>query len=505
MCDFLWINFKRKSVLIKLLTKVLFVFLLFFCLLFAYIFVDLKGPEPDPYTSPTTINDITQLNSIEVDRVITPTSIEDIVTAIKTTSGPISIGGGRYSQGGQTAYPDSLHLDMRAFNKVLNLDVAQKQITVQSGITWRDLQEVIDPQNLSVKIMQTYANFTIGGSLSVNVHGRYIGEGPIIRSVESIKLVTADGEIKDASATENSEMFYSAIGGYGGIAVIAEVTLNLVDNVKVKRVTQKMTLHEYAEYFSNNIRNDESIVFHNADIYPPNFMDIRSVSWIKTDEELTIKQRLIAKNKDYTWQPKLAEFVADSNFGKWLRQYVLEPVLYSFDAVQWRNYEASYDVNELEPKSRRTHTYALREYFVPVESFDRFAIEMADIFKRHNANIINVSVRHALPDSGSLLAWARTEVFAFVVYYRQGISNGAQQEVKLWSQEMINAAIAEQGAYYLPYQLNATTEQFMNAYPNYQQFFELKQKVDPNYRFRNKLWQQHFEVYKNAISDLKYE
>lgn len=493
MLSTFWNLALKGCLLLKFIIRIIVGFLLLFALLVAYIFVDLNGNVPSTQSPPNIVNDITQLNPIEVTRVIQPTSIEDIVGAMQSSTGPISIGGGRFSQGGQIAYPDSIHLDMRAFNKVLNLDTIKRQVTIQSGITWRDLQEVIDPQNLSIKIMQTYANFTVGGSLSVNVHGRYIGEGPIIRSVESIKLITADGAIINASPSNNSELFYAAIGGYGGIAVIAEVTLNLVENVKVKRFTKEMNLHEYRNYFVENIRNDENIVFHNADIYPPNFTNIRSVSWLKTDEDLTVEQRLIAKDKKYTWQPKVAEFVAKSNFGKWLRQYVMEPILYSFDAVQWRNYEASYDVNELEPKSRETYTYALREYFVPVENFDSFAAKMADIFQRNNANIVNVSVRHALPDSGSLLAWAKTEVFAFVVYYRQGTSITAQQEVKLWSREIIDVVIEEKGAYYLPYQLHATTEQFLKAYPNANQFFALKQKVDPNYRFRNKLWQLHYK------------
>ena len=481
-------------VVIKLFFKIIASFLLLLGLLVVYIFIDFDDNISPKKEQPTTVNDITQLNPIEVTRVIQPTSIKGIVEAIKSSSGPISIGGGRFSQGGQIAYSDSIHLDMRAFNKVLELDTARKQITVQSGITWRDLQEIIDPENLSIKIMQTYANFTVGGSLSVNVHGRYTGEGPIIRSVESIKLIKANGEILNTSPTENSSLFYGAIGGYGGIAVIAEVTLNLVDNVKVKRYTKTMDVKGYKEHFLANIRHDENVIFHNADIYPPNFTDIRSVSWLNTNEALTVEQRLIPKHKEYTWQPKVAEFVADSNFGKGIRQHILEPILYSFDAVQWRNYEASYDVNELEPSNRAAQTYALREYFVPVDNFDSFAIKMAAIFKKHEANIINVSIRHALPDSGSLLAWARTEVFAFVVYYRQGTSESAQHEVKLWSREIIDAVIEENGAYYLPYQLHATTEQFVKAYPRANDFFELKKKVDPDYRFRNKLWQQHYEV-----------
>lgn len=480
--------------MVKILRNCFLLFVLLTGLLFAYLFIDCDESKPQYQTKPTVVNDITQLNPIEVTRIVQPTTIEDIVGAIQSSSGPISIGGGRFSQGGQIAYPDSIHLDMRAFNKVLALDTANKQVTVQSGITWRDLQEVIDPENLSIKIMQTYANFTVGGSLSVNVHGRYIGEGPIIRSVESIKLIKANGEVVNASPTENSTLFYGAIGGYGGIAVIAEVTLNLADNVKVKRFTDKMTVQDYKDHFSISIRNNENVIFHNADIYPPNFTDIRSVSWRKTNDDLTVEQRLIPKNREYSWQPKVAEFVAGSNFGKWMRQHILEPALYSFDAVQWRNYEASYDVNELEPTNRTAHTYALREYFVPIENFDSFTIKMATIFKKHQANIINVSIRHALPDSGSLLAWAKTEVFAFVVYYRQGTDNAAQQEVKLWSQEMIDAVIEENGAYYLPYQLHATTEQFVKAYPRANEFFELKRKVDPDYRFRNKLWQQHYNT-----------
>lgn len=44
---------------------------------------------------------------------------------------------------------------------------------------WRDLQDHLDPHDLSVRTMQSYANFSVGGSVSVNVHGRYVGHGPI--------------------------------------------------------------------------------------------------------------------------------------------------------------------------------------------------------------------------------------------------------------------------------------------------------------------------------------
>lgn len=461
-------------------------------LLAAYILVDLS---PQQHTLPNqvnVVNDITQLNPIEVSKVIVPTSIADIQHAITATTRHISIGGGRYSQGGQIALEDHLHLDMRDFNHVVSFDPSGREITVQSGIRWRDIQDVIDPEGLSIKIMQSYSNFTVGGSLSVNVHGRYIGEGPIIRSVKSIKVVLADGTVVDASPQQNADVFYGVIGGYGGLAVIAEATLALVPNVKVARETEYMTIAQYAAFFKQQIQTNPNMVFHNADIYPPNYTHVNSISWVKTDKALIVQTRLISRDKDYWWQPKAAKFVADSDVAKWIRQHIVEPIQYSADAVQWRNYEASYDVTELEPKSREIETYALREYFVPVARFDSFSAKMSAIFNAHDVNVLNVSIRHALPDTGSLLAWAREEVFAFVVYYRQGTSAQEQKAVNTWSQEMIDAVIVEGGTYYLPYQLHATTAQFHRAYPRANEFFALKKRLDPNNRFSNKLWQQHY-------------
>ena len=109
----------------------------------------------------------------------------------------------------------------------------RKTIRVQAGIRWCDIQRFVDPHGLAVKIMQTYANFTVGGSLSVNVHGRYLGFGPLVLSVRAIKIVVASGEVIDASPTQNSELFYGAIGGYGCLGVIVEAELDLADNTRV--------------------------------------------------------------------------------------------------------------------------------------------------------------------------------------------------------------------------------------------------------------------------------
>ncbi|MFL6551432.1 MAG: FAD-dependent oxidoreductase [Povalibacter sp.] len=460
-----------------------------------------SGDDQFAYSPPRTlINDITKMNPTYVAQVFEPTSVDEVVQALKSTTGPVSIGGGRFSQGGQVSYPDSVHLDMRKLNRIVNLDVEHKRITVGAGATWHQIQEAIDPHNLSIRIMQTYSNFTVGGSLSVNVHGRYIGEGPVVRSVESIKIVMADGTLVEASPIQNADVFYGAIGGYGGIGVIVEATLSLADDVRIERQRDVMPMADYNAFFRKNVRDNREIVFHNADLYPPDYTTASVVSWHTTDKPVTIADRIIPAKTEYGWQPKITNWVGRTDTGKWARQHVIEPLYYMQDRVVWRNWEASYDVAELEPPSRDEYTYGLREYFIPVEHFDDFVPVMKDIFNKHHANIINVSVRHALPDPGTLLAWAKKEMFAFVVYYRQGRTAEDIATVRDWSREMIDASTALEGSYYLPYQVFESPEQFHAAFPRDQEYFALKAKLDPDNRFRNRLWQQLYPANRDLLS-----
>ncbi|MEO8562429.1 MAG: FAD-binding oxidoreductase [bacterium] len=453
------------------------------------------GASRSPVTRPvppTTINDVTQLNPIVVAEVIRPRRVDEIVQAVKTHGGPISVGGGRYSMGGQTATFGGLQIDMRQFNQVIAFDSVGKTITVQPGIRWRQIQERIDPSNLSVKIMQTYSNFTVGGSLSVNVHGRYIGLGPLVLSVRSIKLVLADGSLVEASPTQNPELFYGAIGGYGGIGVIVEATLELADNVNVKRRREVVPIGQYTRYFRSRIRDSADVVFHNGDILPDDYTSVSAVSYLRTSEPVTVPERLIPSDRSYKLNRFVYSVISEWPFGKKIREHVIEPFMYRGTVVEHRNYEASYDVGDLEPASREASTYVLQEYFVPVEHFDAFVPKMAAVFHTHDVNVINVSIRHALPDPGTLLAWAPREVFAFVVYYKQGTDDEARRQVGVWTREMIDSVLTVGGSYYLPYQPAATEAQFLKAYKHAPEFFALKRRVDPTNKFRNTLWDKYY-------------
>lgn len=439
------------------------------------------------------IENVTRLYPVEVARATAPRTADEVSAAIKAWPGQIAIGGGRFSMGGQVAVRGGLHLDMRAMCRLIWLRPEERAVRVQAGMRWRDLQDLLDPHGLAVKIMQSYSNFTVGGSVSVNCHGRYVGFGPVGHSVRALQLVTADGSVLEVGPQRRPEMFSAAIGGYGAVGVITEVELDVVPNVRIERRVKPVALRDYVAHFRQAVLADPTAVLHNADMLPPEFAEPVSVTWHRVGDSvaLTEPERLVPRGKSYALEQNAIFVMTELPGGARLREKVVHPLLMRPPIVKWLNHEASLDVAELEPRTRTMSTYVLQEYFVPESGFLGFAQEMARLLRRRNVVALNVSIRHSPEDRVSALPWARQEVFSFVLYYKQGTWSRAREEVGRWTRELIALALQHGGRYYLPYQLHATIEQFSQAYPEADRLRRIKAEADPTGKLSNELWRKY--------------
>jgi len=453
------------------------------------------GLRTDVVPPERTVHDVTELVRIPVERVVHPRTTAEIQDLLARHDGPVSIGGGRFSMGGQIGTDGTLFLDLRTYDDVLELDTDAKTVRVEAGITWRKLIEALDPHDLSVKIMQSYANFTVGGTLSVNAHGRYVNLGPVIHSVRSLELILADGTVKHCSREENPELFFGAIGGYGGLGVIGEVELEVADNVALERTVARMPVEAFQDWFDENVEAKASDplppVYFNADLYPPNYDDLVAITFSETDREVTVPDRIQPMGESSAFDKATYWWVSEAPLGKEARSEVIDRMRLASKPVVWRNYEASYDVAGLDPGSRKRNTYVLQEYFIPVENFDAFVPKMRKVFQDHDVNVVNVSIRHAIADPDTLLSWAPVESYAFVVYHKMGTSREDWDAAGEWSREMADAILSVDGKWYLPYQIHMTNAQFHEAYPRADAFFLLKASVDPTYKLRNRLWDRY--------------
>jgi FAD/FMN-containing dehydrogenase len=437
------------------------------------------------------VSNVTGLYSVTVARIEQPSSAAEVSELVRKWPGKIAVGGGRYSMGGQIAVQSGLHLDMRKMNRMVWFRPEERTVRVQAGMRWRELQELIDTHHLAVKTMQSYANFTVGGSVSVNAHGRYVGHGPICNSVRALQMVLADGKVVEVSLTDNRSLFRAAIGGYGAVGIITEIELELSRNVPIERAIQSVPLEQYVEFFKSRIEPDTRNILHNADLLPPEFDAPVSVTWKSTDKPLTETQRLIPGGLSYPMEQNVLWAATEIPGGEAFQAQVIRPRVLRKTVVKWLNHEASRDTAELEPRTRMMSTYALQEYFIPALNFVAFARGMAKILQQQNVEALNVSIRHSPADTISLLPWAKDEVFCFVIYYKQRTYLKARDDVGHWTRALIELALAYGGRYYLPYQLHATKRQFQRAYPEADALRSVKGMVDPADKFSNELWKKY--------------
>ncbi len=434
------------------------------------------------------VENVTWLYPVSVNDVFIPQSVQEIQDFVKNTNRPISTWWGRYSMWGQIWSLGNHHIDMRSMNNILSFEPGKKEITVESWVTWRKIIEHIDPSDLSIKIMQTYASFTVWGSLSVNCHWRYNWAWPLIQSVKSIRIINARGELIHASPKENKELFYGAIWWYGMMGIIIDATLELENNSTLKREFIEMPLGEYEPWYAEQVRWNVDIILHNADI-KADWKTVTTENWRKSSEQANTKSALRKFNTNKI-RNTLMSIIWELPWGRQVRENHLQPMfLRKKEIICPRNYEATHDVWSLEPLSRENRTFVLQEYFVPVWKIEEFSEKMHEIFERHKANVINVSIRNSTNDPGTYLKWADGEVFSFVIYYKQKTDKSSQNEVAVWTRELTEAAIWVEGRYYLPYQIHQTIDQIEQAYPRLWEFMDLKDIHDPRWKFSNTLYE----------------
>ena len=446
---------------------------------------------------PTPVQDYSLICHGAVDRIEYPKNIAELKNIVINADKPIAIAGGKYSMGGQIWCQGGIMIDMKYLNAITAFDPEEKIITVQAGACWRDLQEFLHKYKLSIKIMQSYNDFSVGGSLSVNVHGRD-PHGQIIEAVESITVMLADGSLTKISKTDNSDLFKGFIGGYGACGVIVTATLRLEDNYKIKRVLTSMPVTEFRKFYIDTIAHDHNITLFNANLYGPDFKEIVSFAWYKTDEPLTISNLAHTHKDQVPLIPAYLEHFVEyavSNFymAQKLRLLLDSQMLQYKNHVVWRSYEMSESVNFLAPSTTKV-SKILQEYFVPVDQFDTFVNSVRTIALQHQIKILNLSIRHVPKNNGSILSYAPQDSFAFVFYIATDNNENGHEHISTWTNELIDAALKIGGTYYLPYHILASPDQFKQAYPRYLEFVACKQKYDPLNKFQNSLscaYQEH--------------
>jgi FAD/FMN-containing dehydrogenase len=400
----------------------------------------------------------------------------------------ISISGAMHSMGGHTLYPGGIALDMLPFNR-MSLDEKKDILTVGAGARWSEVIPFLDQRGFAVEVMQSNNDFSVGGSVSVNCHGWQPDSPPIASTVESFRLVTADGKILRCSRTENQELFSLALGGYGLFGIILDVDLHVVPNEFYRPEFHHVKPADYARVYDEIARHnpDVGLAYGRISVAPDYFLnDAFIVLFKKQPAEHSLQGTLIHDSPGLLDRLVFRGSVGN-DYGKNLCWQVESLTGGVALGIHSRN-EIMNEPSDWFANRVPQETDILHEYFVPPERLADFIEAIRPILLRDKPDLLNITIREVKADSDTLLNYAPQSRFALVMYFHQKIDSKSDQLMENFTREMIDAALSCGGTYYLPYRPHATLTQFQKGYPQAGMFFEAKQKYDPGEIFENQFY-----------------
>lgn len=192
--------------------------------------------------------DLSFLPGAVADLVVRPGNTGELAAAITLAAeagmAVVARGGGMsYTCGYQPERTDSLLLDMRRMDRILEINTEDMFVRVEAGVTWKQLYEALAEHTVRTPYFGPLSGMyaTIGGTLSQN--SLFLGSGLYNTAAESaigLKVVLADGSVLQtgSAAQRYSNPFWRHFGpdmtgiftaDTGAFGIKAEITLRLIE------------------------------------------------------------------------------------------------------------------------------------------------------------------------------------------------------------------------------------------------------------------------------------
>lgn len=138
----------------------------------------------------------------------------------------VAVRGGGHNVGGNAVCDGGLTIDLSPM-KGVHVDPARRKARAEAGLIWREFD----------RETQVFGLATTGGQISATgIAGLTLGGGwgYLARkcglscdNLESVDIVTADGQLLTASAAENADLFFGVRGGGGNFGVVTSFEYRL--------------------------------------------------------------------------------------------------------------------------------------------------------------------------------------------------------------------------------------------------------------------------------------
>ncbi|KAK8546089.1 hypothetical protein V6N13_067324 [Hibiscus sabdariffa] len=169
--------------------------------------------------------------------VLHPKSVSDIASTVKHVwlMGPgseltVAARGHGHSLQGQAQAPAGVVINMESLQGLgMQFHTGNfPYVDVSGGELWINILRQSLKHGVAPKSWTDYLHLTVGGTLSnAGISGQAFRHGPQISNVHQLEVVTGKGEVVNCSEKQNSDLFYSVLGGLGQFGIITRARISL--------------------------------------------------------------------------------------------------------------------------------------------------------------------------------------------------------------------------------------------------------------------------------------
>lgn len=186
-------------------------------------------------------------------KVISPTTILEFQEAVLSNEQLIARGNGRCY--GDASLQNTI-ISTSKWNKFIDFDRKNGIVEVESGVRLDEILDVSIPAGFFIAVTPGTKFITVGGAISSDVHGKnHHVDGCFSDHLIHFDLMIENGEILRCSRDENTELFWTTIGGMGltGIILSARFMLKKIETSYIRNeAIQADNLDEIFELFESS-------------------------------------------------------------------------------------------------------------------------------------------------------------------------------------------------------------------------------------------------------------
>ena len=460
-----------------------------------FYFTDQPTKLPTSLTD-SNVDDASHLNETKHAGVINLSSdlnksirlIRDALIRAKKDGMKIMPVGARHSMGKQSFQEGAILLNTLSMNA---MQMDGDFLKVQAGARWYEVIEFLAKRGMTVEIMQSNADFSVGGTLSVNAHGWQPARPPASSSVEKISVLTEDGVVRVCSREKNTEIFRHVLGGYGLFGVIMEAWIRPIPNRILRSTSREVKVDDFYDSWKNITKEGAELAYGRLSVAPSSFFKtVWLSSYVSEGNEVAENPAPYVIDGKARLSRAIFRASLGSDRGKSLRQ--------------WMERSFGGELSGTSPRSRLLSEPAkvfgnndpamrdlLLEYFIPMEKFGLFVKQAASIITTEYDSLLNVTVREIAKDNDTALPYARQDMFGLVMLFTIGRGLEAENGISSMAGELIDLAYSMDGTFYLPYRNFATPAQLRKCYPEFSEFLTKKKELDPQEIFSSGFYQKY--------------